>query len=289
MNVVSKIRTYLELMRYGNCVMAGVSSLAAVFITAFILDYPINENLFRVICNLFYIFLMVFLVTGAGNMLNDYYDIEIDRVNKPNRPLPSGRVGLKEAFRLTVACFLIALLLALAISPAAAIIGFVNTFILIWYAKSLKRTVLIGNLTIAYLTGSTFLFGASFLGVEGILVMFPLALLAFLATAAREIVKDIEDIEGDSKDGAVTFPIKYGERPSAYLAALFGFTAVLLSPLPYFMDILSVKYFYVLILGIFCLLYAIYSLLHKKNYTVSSKFFKYAMYLALGAFIAGLF
>jgi 4-hydroxybenzoate polyprenyltransferase and related prenyltransferases len=289
MNLVQKIQTYLEFMRYGNCIMAGVSSLIAVFISAFILDYPLSHDLFYVGRHLFYIFVMVFLATGAGNMLNDYYDLEIDKVNKPARPLPSGRIGLKEALNLTIICFLLALVLALIISPAASVIGFVNILILIWYAKSLKRTVLIGNLSIAYLTGSTFLFGASFFGLEGIIVMLPLALLAFLATAAREIVKDIEDIEGDSKDGAVTFPIKYGERPSAYLASLFGFTAVLLSPLPYVMDILSVKYFYVLIFGIFCFLYAIYSLLQKKDYAVSSKFFKYAMFAALGAFIAGLF
>ena len=263
--------------------------MAAVFISAIILDYSLNANLFYIVRYLFYIFFMVFLATGAGNMLNDYYDIEIDKVNKPNRPLPSGRIGLKEAFYLTVFCFLLALLISLFISTSAAIIGFINIFILIWYAKSLKRTILVGNLSIAYLTGSTFLFGASFFGIEGIIVMLPLALLAFLATAAREIVKDIEDIEGDSKDGAVTFPIKYGERPSAYLASLFGFTAVLLSPLPYVMDILSVKYFYVLIFGIFCFFYAIYSLLQKKNYAESSKFFKIAMFLALGAFIAGLF
>jgi len=289
MNVVSKIRTYLEFMRYGNCAMAGTSSLIAVFIAAFILNYPLSHDIFYVARYLFYIFIMVFLATASGNMLNDYYDVEIDKVNKPNRPLPSGRIGLKEAFYLTVICFLIALLLSILISREAAVIGFINILILIWYAKSLKRTVLIGNLAIAYLTGSTFLFGASFFGIEGIIVMLPLALLAFLATAAREIVKDIEDIEGDSIDGAVTFPIKYGERPSAYLASLFGFTAVLLSPLPYVMDILSAKYFYVLIFGIFCFLYAIYSLLQKKNYAVSSKFFKYAMFLALGAFIAGLF
>lgn len=289
MNLIQKLSTYLEFMRYKNCAMAGVSSVIAVFIVSSILDYPMEGDVFYNLSHLFYIFLMVFLATGAGNMLNDYYDVDIDRVNKPNRPLPSGRIGLKEAVYLTIICFSVALLIAFLINPVAGIIGFINVFILIWYAKTLKRTVLLGNLSIAYLTGSTFLFGASFLGTDGVIVMIPMFLLAFLATAAREIVKDIEDVKGDSEDGAVTFPIKYGEKPAIYLASIFGFLAVLLSPLPYFMGIMTVNYLYALIFGILCFFIAIYSLLAKHDYAKSSKYFKIAMFLALAAFIIGLF
>ena len=288
MNPVRKFLIYLEFMRYKNAAMAGISSIIAVFIAAALLDYQITGNLYDYYIYFFYIFIMVFLATGAGNMLNDYYDIDIDRVNKPDRPLPSARIGLKEAVYLTIACFSIAVLVAFLISPLAGMIGFINVFILIWYAKKLKRTILIGNLSIAYLTGSTFLFGASFLGISGIIVMMPLFLLAFLATAAREIVKDIEDVEGDSIDGAVTFPIKYGEKPAIYLASVFGFLAVLLSPLPYVLDILTVHYLYALVFVILCFFAAIYSL-SKKDYAKSSKFFKISMFLALAAFIVGLF
>jgi len=288
MNSIQKFFMYLEFMRYKNCAMAGISALAAVFISAFILDYSLDANWFYILRNLFYIFFMVFLVTGAGNMLNDYYDVEIDKVNKPGRPLPSGRIGLKEAVWLTGISFLLAILFSLFITPAAMVIGFINIFILIWYAKSLKRTILIGNLTIAYLTGSTFLFGAALFGLAGITVILPLALLAFLATAAREIVKDIEDIKGDSADGAVTFPIRYGEKPAIYLAAAFGFLAVLLSPLPYLLGTLTVYYLYALVFGIFCFFYAIYALV-RRDYAQSSKMFKIAMFLALAAFAAGLF
>ena len=276
-------------MRYKNCIMAGVSSVAGALIAASLLNYSMGADLFYNVYHMVFIFSMVFLATGAGNMLNDYYDINIDRVNKPNRPLPSGRISMKTAVYLAIVCFVAAFFIAFLIHPVSGIIGFINISILIWYAKTLKRTILLGNLSIAYLTGSTFLFGASFFGVDGIVVMLPLALLAFLATAAREIVKDIEDIKGDAEDGAVTFPIKYGEKPASYLAAAFGFLAVILSPLPYFMGIMTKTYFIVLILGIFCFLYAIYVLLGKKNYAMSSKFFKIAMFMALAAFIAGLF
>lgn len=289
MNLIQKIFTYLEFMRYKNGAMAGLSSVIAVFIVSSILNYPLEGDLFYNFRHLFYIFLMVFLATGAGNMLNDYYDVDIDRINKPNRPLPSGRISLRGAVFLTIFCFSVALLIAFLINPVSGILGFINVFILIWYAKILKRTVLLGNLSIAFLTGSTFLFGASFFGTDGVLVMIPLFLLAFLATAAREIVKDIEDIKGDAEDGAVTFPIQYGEKPAAYLASAFGFLAVLLSPLPYLMGILSAKYFLVLFVAVFCFFLAIYALLKQKDYARSSKYFKIAMFGALAAFIVGLF
>lgn len=289
MSLIPKFLTCLEFMRYKNAAMAGISSIAAVFIVSSILNYPMEGDLFYNLRHLFYIFFMVFLATGAGNMLNDYYDIEIDRVNKPNRPLPSGRIGLKSAVYLTIICFSVALLIAFLIDPVSGLIGFINVFILIWYAKTLKRTILLGNLSIAYLTGSTFLFGASFFGTDGVVVMAPLFLLAFLVTAAREIVKDIEDIKGDSEDGAVTFPIKYGEKASIGLAAAFGFLAVLFSPLPYFMDILTINYLYALAVVILCFFVAIYVLVAKRDYAKSSKFFKISMFLALAAFVVGLF
>ena len=289
MTAVSKVKAYLELMRYKNCLMAGFSALIAVFITASILDYSLAGDYIRSFVGLLKIFLTVFLVTAGGNMLNDYYDVEIDRINKPHRPIPSGRIGMKETLYLTALFFAIGIVIIYFIRLEALVIGIINIALLIGYAKILKRTILLGNFAVAYLTGSTFLFGAALFGMEGIFVLMPLFLLAFLATAAREIVKDAEDVEGDSKDGAVTFPIRYGKKPAAYLAAFFGAAAILLSPLPYFMDILSVHYFYVLVIGILCFIYAIVVLLQKEDYAKSSKFFKAAMFLALAAFIVGLF
>ncbi|WNY25847.1 geranylgeranylglycerol-phosphate geranylgeranyltransferase [Methanolapillus millepedarum] len=286
--LIQKAKDYLELMRYKNCVMAGFSSVVAVFIAASILDSAVSDiySLYDAFI-LLDIFIMVFLASGAGNVLNDYYDIDIDRVNKPNRPLPAGRVSLTEAVYLAIAGFSVALLIAFLINPIAGVFGFLNVFMLIWYAKSLKRTILIGNLSIAYLTGSTFLFGAAFFGWDGIFALLPLAVLAFFATASREIVKDIEDIKGDAEDGAVTFPIKYGEKPAAYLAAAMGIFAMILSPMPYFMGEMGVYYLYALIPVELCFLYTVYVLV-KKDYTKASKLLKIAMLLALVAFIVGI-
>ncbi|HIH74937.1 MAG TPA: geranylgeranylglycerol-phosphate geranylgeranyltransferase [Methanosarcina sp.] len=284
------IRTYLELMRYGNCLMAGFAAVIGTLIAFNILvsgpsgsdfagSFPyIDSGL---------VFLVVFLVSGAGNTINDYYDIKIDSINRPERPIPSGRVKAKEAFYFSYLLFALGTLLAFSINSICGLISLFNSLLLILYAKTLKGTPLLGNLSIGYLTGSVFLFGASVFGIGGLEALSVLFLLAALAITAREIVKDIEDMEGDSKEGADTLPLRIGAKKAGYLAVLIGLLAVLLSPLPYIMHILGLRYLYLVFLADLGFLAAIAQLLIKNNPTKSSKMFKIAMLFALIAFIAG--
>ena len=167
-----------------------------------------------------FVFLVVFLVSGAGNAINDYFDIRIDSINRPERPIPSGRVKLKEALYFSYLLFVLGTLLAFSINVVCGIIALFNSILLIFYAKTLKGTPLLGNLSIGYLTGSTFLFGASVFGFGGLKALFVLFLLAALAITAREIVKDIEDMEGDRTEGADTLPLRIGAKKASYLAVL---------------------------------------------------------------------
>ncbi len=152
----------------------------------------------------------------------------------------------------------------------------------------MKKKVFVGNLSVSYLTGSTFLFGGAAYGLIGIEATSVLFFLSMLATLAREIVKAIEDMEGDRKDGAVTLPIRIGERPSAYIASAVGLIAVLLSPLPYITGLFKDSYLLVVGIADIIFLYAVLLIL-KKNHSESSKYFKVAMFFALVAFIAGSF
>lgn len=233
------------------------------------------------------VFLAVFLISGAGNVINDYFDIRIDSINRPERPIPSGRVKLKEALYFSYILFSLGSLLAISINPICGFIALFNSLLLIFYAKTLKVTPLLGNLSIGYLTGSSFLFGASVFGFEGLEALFVLFLLAALAITAREIVKDIEDMEGDKMDGADTLPLRVGAKKASYLAVLIGFLAVFLSPLPFLMLVLGLRYLYLVLLADLGFLAAIYQLLARNNPTKSSKMFKIAMFFALIAFIAG--
>lgn len=284
------VRTYLELMRYGNCLMAGFAAVIGTLIAFNILasDAPSSyspEKFPFLYSGL--IFLAVFVIAGAGNAINDYFDVRIDSINRPERPIPSGRVKLKEALYFSYILFALGTLLALSINPICGFIALFNSLMLIFYAKTLKGTPFLGNLSIGYLTGSSFLFGASVFGFEGLIALFVLFLLAALAITAREIIKDIEDMEGDKIEGADTLPLRVGAKKASYLAAFIGFLAVILSPLPYLMSILGLRYLYLVLLADLGFFAAIYQILVRNSPTKSSKMFKIAMFFALIAFIAG--
>jgi len=189
----ASIRAYLELMRYGNCLMAGFAAVIGTLIAFNILassdalGFYSPEKFPAFYSGL--VFLAVFLISGAGNVINDYFDIRIDSINRPERPIPSGRVKLKEALYFSYILFSLGSLLAISINPICGFIALFNSLLLIFYAKTLKVTPLLGNLSIGYLTGSSFLFGASVFGFEGLEALFVLFLLAALAITARENCK----------------------------------------------------------------------------------------------------
>jgi geranylgeranylglycerol-phosphate geranylgeranyltransferase len=282
------MKAYLELMRYGNCIMAAIAASIGVFIAYNILAVNTPGILLFPFIGSALVFLTVFLVTGAGNSINDYYDIEIDRVNKPKRPIPSGRVSTSAALRFSLALFAAGTASAFLINVPCGMIALFNSLLLIYYARALKRTAFLGNLAVGYLTGSTFLFGgAVFFESGGLESVFVLFLLATLATIAREIVKDIEDMDGDMKDRARTLPIVIGPRRAAYIAASIGLIAVLASPLPYMQSLMSARYLFLVAVADLLFAIAVYEILGKDNPAGSSRMFKLAMAFALISFLAG--
>lgn len=271
---------FLELMRYKNCAMAG---LAAAIGAAIAHSEAPGE-----IAWIGLIFVTVFTITGSGNAINDYFDAGIDAINRPGRPIPSGRISKISALRFSTALFVAGTTISYFIGTNRIpfLIAVLNSFLLYSYASFLKGKVFIGNLSVSYLTGSTFLFGGAAYGGKGIQVTLILFLLSVLATFAREIVKTIEDIEGDRKNGAVTLPIVIGERQSAYIACIFGLLSILLSPLPYLMGLFNEYYLFIVGIADVIFLYAIMMIL-KNDPRTSSNYFKIGMFVALLAFISG--
>jgi geranylgeranylglycerol-phosphate geranylgeranyltransferase len=213
---------YLSILRPTNAVVSGLVGPLAYLIAGGAPD-PI----------LFPLFLAVVLVTGAGNTINDYYDAAIDRVNRPDRPIPSGTVSERGAFRLALLLFAIGCAAAVPAGPVPALIALVNSLLLWLYAARLKKVALFGHFTVAYLSASIFLFGGAALGSVGALSVLPLALITFLGTVSRELLKAAEDVEGDREGGARTFPVRYGVRLTVRLGLLFAAAGVAASVIPY--------------------------------------------------------
>jgi len=158
------------------------------------------------------------LVAAGANAINDAFDIDIDRINRPDRPLPRGALTPKDARRMWFVVSIAALGINLFLNSTALFVTFLSIALLYYYSARLKRTVLIGNLVIGFMTGMAFIYGGVVVGkIERAVVP---ALFAFLVNLARELLKDIEDMDGDRKEHAVTFPIKYGKKPALILAAI---------------------------------------------------------------------
>ncbi|MEF8833112.1 MAG: UbiA family prenyltransferase [Candidatus Thermoplasmatota archaeon] len=224
---------------------------------------------------------VVFFFTAAGNTLNDYMDRETDEINHPDRPIPSGEVSPKTALVYSSSMFGIGIILSFLLElwiPQIIVISAV--VLMIAYETRFKREGLEGNLIISALTGMLFVFGGSIYG-EFYLPTF-LGLLAFLATVGREIVKDIQDLKGDMNRN--TFPMRVGPKKAEMTASGFIISAVILSPFPYILNLLSIYYLLVILVAdaIF-----IYSLLLLKSAEKSQRFIKFAMIIALIAFLIG--
>ena len=173
--------------------------------------------------------MVVTLITAAGNVVNDVYDLEIDRISRPDRPLPAGLITLSGAKAYAAVLFLGGLAAAALTTTLCFAIALVNSIILVGYAVWLKRTPGIGNVAVAYLTASVFLFGGAFEGIEGLIQNLSLATITFLATIAREILKDAEDVDGDAAGGARTLPMLVGVQWTGRRALACACGAVLVS------------------------------------------------------------
>ena len=213
---------YLSILRPTNAVVSGLVALLA-FLIAGGTPGPVLVTLF----------LAAVLVTGAGNAINDYYDATIDAVNRPERPIPSGRVSERDAARYAAVLFLAGCLVAVPAGPAPALIAAGNAVLLWLYAARLKRIALVGHLAVAFLAASIFVFGGAAAGFAGLERVLPLALITLLGTVARELVKAAEDVEGDREGGALTFPVRFGVRPTVRLALAFALAGVGASVLPF--------------------------------------------------------
>ncbi|WP_435552858.1 geranylgeranylglycerol-phosphate geranylgeranyltransferase [Natrinema sp. CGMCC1.2065] len=223
------------------------------------------------------------LAVGAGNAINDYFDREIDRINQPGRAIPRGAVSPRGALAFSVLLFAGAVALAVTLPATAIAIAGVNLLALVAYTEFFKGLPGLGNALVAYLVGSTFLFGAAAVGeIAPAVVLF---VLAAIATLTREIIKDVEDIEGDREEGLNTLPIAIGERKALVVAAVLLVVAVVASPIPFLRGYFGVAYLLVVAPADAVMLLAAYESF--ANPTTGQSRLKYGMFLAALAFIVG--
>jgi geranylgeranylglycerol-phosphate geranylgeranyltransferase len=274
MRLIERARGYLDLARPVNAVAASVLT----FVGAFVAAGGIEARL-RVVAAVF----ATCLAVAAGNAINDYFDREVDAINNPERPIPRGAVPARSALAYSAILFVGAIAVALALPPLAVAIAAINLLALVTYTEVFKGTPGAGNALVAYLVGSTFLFGGAAVGnVAPVVVLF---VLAALSTFAREVIKDVEDVEGDAAEGLVTLPVAIGERRALGLGAAMLAGAVLASPVPYLLDTFGLAYLVLVVPADAVMLYAAYA--GFEDPARGQALLKYGMFLATAAFVAG--
>jgi geranylgeranylglycerol-phosphate geranylgeranyltransferase len=254
--------------------------------------------------NIILTFFTALFLEASTFALNDYYDLEIDRINKrTDRPLVRGDISPKTALYLFYILFPLGLVCSFFVNMTCFIIALVTALISVLYDVKMKKIKLVGNFYIAYIMAIPFIFGgATVLGNNAFSfgtinpAIYIVALIAFLAGAGREIMKDVMDFEGDQKKGVKSFPRYIGIRASNGIAAVFYILAIALSFMPFFLKgfgvyYQNITYFILIFITDTMLLSTSLQLGIKKqpNMKFHRKYTLVAIFIGLLAFLVGAF
>ena len=206
-------------------------------------------------------FLTASLMMAGTMVANDVYDVEIDRVNSPQRPLPSGTVKNRDAVVLAVALSAAAIGFSALLNLWTLLTAVLALALMVYYNTEGKKTGLLGNAVVSFNVALPFFYGG--LAVNSISIrplLFIFSIIAFLANFAREVAKGIADLKGDSLRRVRTLAVVRGTKVAALVSAGFFVTAVLLSFLPPFLERISWLYFPPVIVADIGFLYSAYRL-----------------------------
>ena len=253
--------------------------------------------------NFFFLTLSIVLLAAAGYIINDINDVEPDKVNKPEKVIVGKNISAKSAEAIYMVINAVAIGLGIYISYSIKIQSVSISFVLVagllyFYSGTYKGQLILGNLMVSIF--------AAFVPILVLLFELPLlkakysffissnfnfnfliawfgfyALFAFLTNLIREIIKDIEDFEGDSAFGQNTLPVKFGAQIAKYVViSLITITTILVIYIlfKYLHDIFTIVFAIPFIIGPLVYLWSIvFKAKEKKDYTWASKVSKYIM------------
>lgn len=208
--------------------------------------------------------LATLFVSAAANAWNDYRDIDIDRINQPQRPLPSGMVSPRAALNFSIILAALSIGLSALISPAALAIAVASNILLYIYSVWLKSTVLLGNATVALISAMSPIFGGVAAGNARPSLW--LGAIIFAGILGREVLKTLADYEGDKAHQVSTISTRIGPRAArTVFFCLLGATAIVMLA-PYLLGHYEPIYAYIVALGVFPVaLYVIIRVTHERT------------------------
>jgi len=221
------VKAYFQLIRIHNVVGSAISAFMGFVVAS---NWSINP--IKLVVSM----LVVALVAAGGYVINDIYDIEIDRINKPYRPLPSGEISIRKAFIITWSTFIIGALFSAILGVYPFILALVTIILLVFYAKKLKKEGIVGNFVVALTSALSAFYGglAYFNGNWFYRVIIP-TLFIFFFTLSREFIKGIEDVIGDKENGVKTLAVKLGITRTWTISKIILLLLLITSPIPFFL------------------------------------------------------
>lgn len=223
---------FVKLMRPVNCAMMSFAVLVGAA-----LANPSFSNFFWI--KILFGALTGFTLTAAAMAVNDYYDLDIDAINEPSRPIPSGAVTSKAALVFAGIFSAIGFVFACLTSIICLFAAIIAWTVMLTYSTIGKRSGLPGNFLVSACVATPFLYGSLTVIDSVQLNVLLFASMAFLSNTGREITKGIVDVKGDNAHNVKTIAVRFGEKKAAIAAAASYVFAVCLSPLPLVLNLVS--------------------------------------------------
>ncbi|MDW8072987.1 MAG: UbiA family prenyltransferase [Nitrososphaerota archaeon] len=228
-----RLRGFIEITRPPN----GLMMVFAVFVGYFVQSGKLPPFLEGALAAV-----TAYSLTASSMVINDIIDREIDAINNPRRPIPSGIVRVSEALPFGIILGASGLISSAILGPMPLIVASIFYTLALSYNTYLKRAGLVGNAAVSASIAAPYIYGAILAeGALGLNVAL-IAIMSFLSGLGREVVKGITDVEGDRSRGVRTFAVTHGTRTAARLGACLVFTAVALSPLPVALGTMNLLY-----------------------------------------------
>ncbi|MHA2003383.1 MAG: geranylgeranylglycerol-phosphate geranylgeranyltransferase [Candidatus Thorarchaeota archaeon] len=242
---------FLSIIRPQNCFIGSLTVIAG-----FLMGYKQDPilNLFDVLIILAFAYITYFTIAAGSNVVNDIYDIEIDKINRPHRALPSGRITIKQAWIYLAILSAIGLFFGVLTGPWSTVIVLAFVAIGYAYAAKVKTWGLAGNFMVAFSFAFGVLYGSFVYAEQTMSYLIPVPSWLFFFTAfmilqARETIKGAEDVEGDRIRDVRTIARVYGYNAAAGVAAILNLIGVVSYSLVWILGFASWDLWLLLILG----------------------------------------
>lgn len=230
---MNKIHGFVKLLRFELPFSAGV---------CVIMGQMLAKGEFAPILLTIFGFISIFLISASILVLNDYFDIETDKINAPHRPIPSNLVLPSEALFFSVLLLLTGLFLSFLIGIIVLLISFILAIIGFLYNRYYKKRGLLGNLMVSFSVGSTFIYGGATVGLPFNKIVVFFCIIAALIDLGEEIAADSMDINGDLLINSNSLAIKYGDSTAVKISFYIFFLVILLSFIPFIINWFSLIY-----------------------------------------------